>query len=88
MKRVLRGFFAATLLFAVGFAVLALTITAPSAAVPCPPGDGGPLTGIGCGGFGNLPCPGKLVCIDDPRDNCCPEGGGADCPGVCVRPRR
>jgi hypothetical protein len=37
-----------------------------------------------CGGFGNLPCPGELTCIDDPYDDCDPNGGGADCGGVCV----
>jgi len=35
-----------------------------------------------CGGFANLPCPGDLVCVEDPRDDCDPENGGADCGGV------
>jgi hypothetical protein len=40
-----------------------------------------------CGGFGNLPCPNGLACIDDPRDSCNPHAGGADCGGVCVASR-
>ncbi len=37
-----------------------------------------------CGGFGNLPCPEGFVCVDNPRDDCDPAAGGADCGGICV----
>jgi len=36
-----------------------------------------------CGGFGGFPCPGAGQCIDDPRDDCDPKNGGADCGGIC-----
>ncbi|KAK4226027.1 hypothetical protein QBC38DRAFT_481606 [Podospora fimiseda] len=38
-----------------------------------------------CGGFAGFACkdPNKL-CIDDPRDDCDPRNGGADCGGICV----
>ncbi len=42
---------------------------------------------IPCGGFGGFPCPDDLVCVDDPADSCDPDNGGADCPGMCVKPR-
>ncbi len=38
---------------------------------------------IFCGGFGNIQCPGSLVCVDDPNDGCDPNNGGADCGGIC-----
>lgn len=42
-----------------------------------------------CGGFMGLPCKDKTqVCLDDPRDECDPKTGGADCAGVCVWPHR
>ncbi|KAK4463045.1 hypothetical protein QBC42DRAFT_152903, partial [Cladorrhinum samala] len=38
-----------------------------------------------CGGFAGIPCKDKnKVCIDDPRDDCDPMHGGADCGGICV----
>lgn len=40
-----------------------------------------------CGGIAGFPCPEGFVCIDDPRDDCDPENGGADCGGICVRDR-
>jgi hypothetical protein len=39
---------------------------------------------IQCGGFANLPCPVGFTCVDDPRDDCSPCRGGADCSGICV----
>jgi hypothetical protein len=37
-----------------------------------------------CGGIAGFPCPDGLQCIDDPRDDCDPARGGADCGGICV----
>lgn len=38
-----------------------------------------------CGGFAGFPCKDKnKICIDDPRDDCDPRRGGADCGGICV----
>jgi hypothetical protein len=37
-----------------------------------------------CGGIAGAPCPIGQQCIDDPRDGCDPNRGGADCDGVCV----
>ena len=40
-----------------------------------------------CGGFAGFKCDGDdQVCVDDPRDDCSPENGGADCGGLCVWP--
>jgi hypothetical protein len=36
-----------------------------------------------CGGIAGIQCPGNKVCVDDPNDNCDPNQGGADCPGIC-----
>jgi hypothetical protein len=37
-----------------------------------------------CGGIAGFPCPKGQVCVDDPRDECDPTQGGADCIGFCV----
>ncbi|KAK6331262.1 hypothetical protein TWF696_003322 [Orbilia brochopaga] len=37
-----------------------------------------------CGGFAGLPCPAGKKCYDDPRDDCWPQNGGADCIGICI----
>jgi hypothetical protein len=37
-----------------------------------------------CGGIAGFPCPTGKKCIDDPRDDCDPAHGGADCGGMCV----
>lgn len=42
------------------------------------------LTGPFCGGFAGIRCEEANVCVDDPRDDCDPERGGADCAGMCV----
>jgi hypothetical protein len=39
---------------------------------------------IRCGGFTGTPCPSGFTCVDDPRDDCSPCRGGADCGGICV----
>jgi hypothetical protein len=38
-----------------------------------------------CGGIAAIQCPEGQSCVDDPRDDCDPEGGGADCSGVCKK---
>lgn len=86
MKRTLVALLMLTACAAIGFGVLALMSPAAQA-VGCPP-PSGPVSNIPCGGIAGLECPGRLVCIDDPRDDCCPQTGGADCSGVCVRPGR
>jgi hypothetical protein len=35
-------------------------------------------------GFAGETCPTGYECVDDRRDECNPEHGGADCPGVCA----
>jgi hypothetical protein len=37
-----------------------------------------------CGGIAGFPCPSGFECVDDPRDDCSPCRGGADCGGICV----
>jgi hypothetical protein len=39
---------------------------------------------VQCGGIAGLPCPAGFECVDDPRDDCSPCRGGADCGGICV----
>ncbi|TDZ33743.1 hypothetical protein C8035_v010962 [Colletotrichum spinosum] len=39
---------------------------------------------VQCGGFIGAACPDGKWCIDDPRDDCDPKNGGADCIGLCV----
>jgi hypothetical protein len=38
-----------------------------------------------CGGIAGIPCPDGFTWVDDPRDDCDPKLGGADCGGICVR---
>lgn len=69
---------------AVGMAILTLLV-AGGIVVMNPPtmaaGGGGQF----CGGITGTPCPAGFVCVDDPRDNCNPQQGGADCSGICRR---
>jgi hypothetical protein len=37
-----------------------------------------------CGGFAGLRCKDGRKCVEDPRDDCDPNNGGADCGGICV----
>jgi len=38
-----------------------------------------------CGGFAAFDCgDSRQVCVDDPRDDCDPKNGGADCGGLCM----
>lgn len=37
-----------------------------------------------CGALTGAQCSSGQICVDDPRDNCDPANGGADCPGICV----
>jgi hypothetical protein len=37
-----------------------------------------------CGGIAGFQCPAGKKCIDNPRDSCDPNNGGADCGGICV----
>ena len=82
MKNMTRAFLMAAVAAASIFAVLSLTIS-PAVAVQCPPVRG-PISNIFCGGIANIQCSGNRICVDDPRDNCCPQAGGADCGGMCV----
>ena len=58
---------------------------APSSSNDAPPFAPGPGGLNFCGGIANFPCPGGYSCVDDPRDSCNPNSGGADCPGICRR---
>ena len=85
MRRIGFGLLAIVAVVVGGLGIV--TLTTPSVeAIGCPPGHVPPHS-LFCGGIAGIECPGNLVCIDDPRDNCCPQTGGADCGGVCVRPR-
>lgn len=39
---------------------------------------------LSCGGITGKQCPSDLICVDDPKDDCDPTRGGADCSGICV----
>jgi hypothetical protein len=55
------------------------------AGLMAPPVPAAPGGGQFCGGILGVPCPEGFVCKDDPRDDCRPTAGGADCPGICRR---
>jgi hypothetical protein len=38
-----------------------------------------------CGGIAGFPCAPGFTCVDNPKDDCDPSQGGADCGGICVR---
>ncbi|HSN99530.1 MAG TPA: hypothetical protein VLS89_14640 [Candidatus Nanopelagicales bacterium] len=87
-------------LMALGTIGLGAAIAASACTVGVEPGDEDPamvdedigtdtaeIRGRFCGGLAGIQCPAGLMCIDDPRDDCDPEAGGADCGGIC-RPDR
>ncbi|HEX5748652.1 MAG TPA: hypothetical protein VFZ09_20600 [Archangium sp.] len=45
----------------------------------------GEVQGDFCGGIAGIPCAEGYACVDDPRDDCDPDRGGADCGGICRR---
>lgn len=45
-----------------------------------------PRPPIFCGGIAGVVCPGTLVCVDYPGDDCDPAAGGADCADMCIDP--
>jgi hypothetical protein len=63
---------------------------------PNNPGCGPECDGLGicvkdklCGGFAAFSCDLEgQHCVDDPRDDCDPENGGADCGGLCMWPTK
>ena len=75
----LRSMFGLTLLAVVSVATAAILATPYAVSAP---GGGGQR----CGGFAGLDCPGSLICVDDPTDNCKPSTGDTDCIGVCRPP--
>jgi hypothetical protein len=38
-----------------------------------------------CGGIAGIPCEEGAICVDNPKDDCDPKRGGADCPGICIK---
>ncbi|KAF4985410.1 hypothetical protein FDECE_16574 [Fusarium decemcellulare] len=48
------------------------------------PGICAPKNAPSCHGFTGEKCPKGLYCYDDPSDDCDPDNGGADCPGICL----
>jgi hypothetical protein len=64
---------------ALALATLALAVSCDSPPPAPPPGD--PAF---CGGIAAFPCATGQSCVDDPRDDCDPRAGGADCGGICV----
>jgi hypothetical protein len=42
--------------------------------------------GGACAGFATIACQPYHTCVDDPRDTCAPDNGGADCGGICALP--
>ncbi|HEX8824817.1 MAG TPA: hypothetical protein VF794_33160 [Archangium sp.] len=43
----------------------------------------GQTEGAFCGGIAGFPCAEGFLCVDDPKDDCEPNQGGADCGGIC-----
>ncbi|PTQ94445.1 Kazal-type serine protease inhibitor-like protein [Nitrosomonas nitrosa] len=47
-------------------------------------GECAPAEPQACGGIAGFPCPEGMKCVDDPSDECNPDQGNADCPGICI----
>ncbi len=70
-----------------GLALLAVIATGAAVLLSAPQTEAAGPGGQPCGGFAGLECPSpRQVCIDDPRDDCDPKRGGADCIGICRGP--
>jgi hypothetical protein len=41
-----------------------------------------------CGGIAAIPCATGYECVDDPRDDCDPAHGDADCSGICIKDKK
>jgi hypothetical protein len=74
-----RAVFSVALMAVLAFGIVAVVATPDSESAS----SSGPQGGKRCGGFAGIPCPNGLICIDDPRDDCDPKTGGADCIGIC-----
>jgi hypothetical protein len=66
---------------------LACSPTTVAEAQQAPELQEGQPEGAFCGGIAGFPCAEGLVCVDDPKDDCDPDQGGADCGGICRRER-
>jgi hypothetical protein len=71
--RIAGGAFAVAMLAIVTVVLFSGSVTT----IADPPG------GAFCGGIAGIPCSEGCVCVDDPRDDCNPKRGGADCGGIC-----
>lgn len=67
----------------IGRAVTAFSLTALALTTGCPGPEIPDLDAPFCGGIAGLECTGAGECVDDPRDDCDPNRGGADCGGLC-----
>jgi hypothetical protein len=63
---------------------LPLVVACTAMAAGCIAPSGTPEDPPRCGGIAASRCPTGLICVDDPRDTCDPQHGGADCGGLCV----
>src|SRR6185369_433859 len=70
-------------LFALGIVMAAVGCNAPEGSTSSTEDD--IKTYQFCGGIAGLQCPDGFECVDNPRDNCDPKKGGADCGGICVK---
>jgi hypothetical protein len=68
----------------IGAALGSTACTRTSQAAEAAPSEQKPQ-GQFCGGIAAIPCPEGFTCADDPRDDCDPNAGGADCSGICVK---
>ena len=80
MRNRIRSISRVTLLAAFSVAIAALVATPGAMSAK---GGGGQR----CAGLAGVECPGSLVCVDDPTDDCWPTKGDTDCVGVCQPPR-